>query len=91
MDAPDRLWPPPVGAYAEERGLFRLLQVNGSTVRTVPTTQPGGGPVGPGRGAVQGPGEARPRGGGGEPGCLTVCGPGQARQDGTRRRRRRRQ
>lgn len=22
-------WPPPVGAYAEERELFRLLQVNG--------------------------------------------------------------
>ncbi|XP_076211658.1 adenylate kinase 8 isoform X3 [Aptenodytes patagonicus] len=26
MDAPARPWPPPVGAYAEERELFRLLQ-----------------------------------------------------------------
>lgn len=24
-----RPWPPPAGAYAEERGLFQLLQVNG--------------------------------------------------------------
>lgn len=24
-----RPWPPPAGAYAEERGLFQLLQVTG--------------------------------------------------------------
>lgn len=29
MDAAAGPWPPPVGAYAEERELFRLLQVNG--------------------------------------------------------------
>jgi len=29
MDAPAQPWPPAVGAYAEERELFRLLQVNG--------------------------------------------------------------
>lgn len=25
-----RPWPPPAGAYAEERGLFQLLQVTGN-------------------------------------------------------------
>lgn len=76
MDAPARPWPPPVGAYAEERELFRLLQVNGPCPPRrhrgeAPPTHPGrgGGLAGPGGGEGHpAPGLRFPPGGSPEPG-----------------------
>lgn len=49
-----RPWPPPAGAYAEERGLFQLLQVNAEPPAAPPrcgVTWAGPGEAGRGSGA----------------------------------------
>lgn len=66
-----RPWPPPAGAYAEERGLFQLLQVNGNSPPASPRR--GGGRAGTGE-AGSGTGERPVRAPVEPDGRVSVCG-----------------